>query len=227
MTVPLACCVYVGTTMECQYSAACHALSGRLAAVNRRSGSWAAARSLAAAAEAHGRLARLARLFNGEYGAPIFLTTVNLLLNQIYAMNDVVSVFVAGETFEPAYVEFTYAHNAIVWTVSWLRLWWICYRVDGLTGQVHLTAKIMLEKDINAYPGNTRQLAFDFLDQLLHRHIRITAWGFYDVNKELLFMVLGYQCGLCLICTQFTTSGIQLINSLTTIQKNYTSQSSQ
>lgn len=36
---------------------------------------------------------------------------------------------------------------------------------------------------------NINVQAFDFLNQLLHRHVKISAWGFYDVNKELLFMV--------------------------------------
>lgn len=34
--VPLSCCVSTGSTMECQYLAACHVLAGEFAAVNRR-----------------------------------------------------------------------------------------------------------------------------------------------------------------------------------------------
>jgi len=45
----------------------------------------------------------------------------------------------------------------------------------------------------------------------------------YLSNKELfIFQVLGYQFGLCLICTQFTTSGTQLVNNITTVQPNST-----
>lgn len=135
--VPQTCCSGVGTTIECQYAAACRALADRLTAVNRQSGSWGAATgSLAVAARDHGRLVRLVRLFNDEYAVPIFLTTVNLLLKQIYVMNDTVSVFFAGDTVRPANGEIAYVRNAIVWTESWFRLWWICYRMDGLAGQV-------------------------------------------------------------------------------------------
>ncbi|XP_050053500.1 uncharacterized protein LOC126549106 [Aphis gossypii] len=113
--------------------------------------------------------------------------------------------------------------DVFTWTFAWFRLWWICYRADDLVTRVHLTAKIMLENDINSFPENIRKMALDFLDQLLHRHVRITAWGFFDVNKELLFVVLGYQFGLCLICTQFTTSGLQLVNNFTIYQNSTTS----
>lgn len=40
--------------------------------------------------------------------------------------------------------------------------------------------------------------------------------------KLFYFQILGYQFGLSLICTQFTTAGIQLSNNLTTTQKNLT-----
>ncbi|XP_026814307.1 uncharacterized protein LOC113554596 [Rhopalosiphum maidis] len=137
-------------------------------------------------------------------------------------MNDIVSVVVISDAFDAAYERYAYVLDVFTWSFAWFRLWWICYRADELATQVHLTAKIMLENDINSFPEKTRKMALDFLDQLLHRYVRITAWGFYDVNKELLFMVLGYQFGLCLICTQFTTSGIQLVNNITTVQPNST-----
>lgn len=40
--------------------------------------------------------------------------------------------------------------------------------------------------------------------------------------KIFILQVLGYQFGLCLICTQFTTSGIQLVNNITTVHQNST-----
>jgi len=155
-TLPLICCVYAGSTMECQYTAACGALAREFASVNFRArdlrrdirpdvrrnhrDQWAATERLARLSEAHCRLTRLVRLFNDEYGAPIFFTTVGLLLSQIYAMNDIVSVVMVSDTFEATYERYAYALNAFTWTFSWFRLWWICYRVDDLTGQVSESA---------------------------------------------------------------------------------------
>jgi len=82
---------------------------------------------------------RLVRLFNDEYGAPIFFTTTGLLMCQIYAMNDVVSVIVVGDTFEAAYERYAYVLNAFAWTFSWFRFWWICYRADDLVTKVSVS----------------------------------------------------------------------------------------
>lgn len=35
--------------------------------------------------------------------------------------------------------------------------------------------------------------ALAFLGQLLHRHVQITAWGFYNINKEFMFLVNAYK----------------------------------
>jgi len=151
-TLPLACCVYAGSTMEGQYTAACSVLAQEFASVNSRAkglrrdlqpdirrnhrDQWAATERLASLSDAHCRLVRLVRLFNDEYGAPIFFTTAGLLLSQIYALNDIVSVIIVSDTFEATYERYAYVLNAFTWTFAWFRLWWICYRADDLTGQV-------------------------------------------------------------------------------------------
>jgi len=151
-TLPVGCCVGVGSTMEGQYTAACGALAQEFASVNSRARSlrrdlhpdirrnlrdqWAATERLARLSDAHCRLVRLVRLFNDEYGAPIFFTTAGLLLCQIYALNDIVSVVFVSDTFEATYECYIYVLNALTWMFAWVRLWWICYRADDLTGQV-------------------------------------------------------------------------------------------
>jgi len=151
-TLPLCCCVYAGSTLESQYTAACSALAQEFASVNSQArglrrdlqpgihrnlrDQWAATERLARLSDAHCRLVRLVRLFNDEYGAPIFFTTTGLLLSQIYALNDIVSVFVVSDTFEATYELYAYVQDALTWTFAWFRLWWICYRADDLTGQV-------------------------------------------------------------------------------------------
>lgn len=97
-----------------------------------------ASESLTAAAATHCRLTRLVRLFNDEYGAPILITTLNLLLSQIYVMNDIVSVIVDNDNFESKYTNFVYVYDTFMWTCYWLRFWWICYRVDDLIKQVRV-----------------------------------------------------------------------------------------
>lgn len=140
LTVPAGLCEFAVTTIECQYTSVCRALADEFAAVNRKlaadtagSASGGAVRPLS---EAHSRLARLVRLFNDEYSVLILLTTVNLLLRQIYLLNDVVSMIIDGETYDPAYLNFICVYDAYQWTGCWLRFWWVCYRVEGLLGQV-------------------------------------------------------------------------------------------
>lgn len=161
-TVPLGCCVYCGSTMECQYAAACCALAQRFASVNRRTGELArelaggrcrvrrdqqrAADRLAGLSAEHCRLVRLVRLFNDEYGAPIFLTTAGLLMCQIFVMNDVVSVVVVSDTFEASYERYAYVLDAFGWTFAWFRLWWICYRADDLVTRVSVY-RMLLQYD--------------------------------------------------------------------------------
>lgn len=155
-TVPLGFCVYCSSTMECQYAAACGALAQRFASVNRRTGELVrelgsggrcrvrrdhrrAADRLAGLSAEHCRLVRLVRLYNDEYGAPMFFTTAVLLMCQIYAMNDVVSVVVVSDTFDAAYERYAYALDAFGWTFAWFRLWWICYRADELVTRVSVS----------------------------------------------------------------------------------------
>lgn len=153
-TIPLGCCIYVSSTLEEQYTAACGALAQEFASANFRArdlrrhlqqpdirqniydDQWAATERLTRLSTVHCRLARLVRLFNDEYGAPIFFTTIGLLLYQIYAMNDIVSVFVVSDTFEVTYERYTYVLDAFIWTFSWFRFWWICFRADDLAEQV-------------------------------------------------------------------------------------------
>lgn len=162
-TLPLCCCVCAGSTLESQYTAVCRALAQEFASVNSQAqglrrglqpgirhnlrDQWAATEQLVRLSDAHCRLVRLVRLFNDEYGASIFFTTAGLLLSQIYALNDIVSVVVVSDTFEATYELYSYVLDAFTWTFAWSRLWWICYRADDLTGQVskclHMVNKLI------------------------------------------------------------------------------------
>lgn len=136
---PTLLCEFVATTVECQYTCVCRALSDEFAAVNRKLSDDDAGSAPPAAAplsEAHSRLTRLVRMFNDEYALLILLTTISLLLRQIYALNDTVFMIIDGETYGAKYMNFVCYDNTYQWIVMWLRFWWICYRVDGLIKQV-------------------------------------------------------------------------------------------
>lgn len=136
--MPFGCCVLTASTMESQYTSACRALADEFAAVNRltRAATGADAEALVNASGAHCRLTWLVRLFHDEYSVPIFLTTINLLLSQIFSMNDFVAMIIDGESFDASYVNFEYTFDTIAWLWTWFRFWWICYHVDHLTKQV-------------------------------------------------------------------------------------------
>lgn len=142
ITVPLASCVLAGVTMECQYTSACRALADEFAAVNRlalavcRDDDHAGGDALLRMSDAHCGLVRLVRLFNDEYGGPVFLTTFNLLLAEIFVLNDVVSALVAEETIRSTYADFIYAFETYSLLWYWYRFWWICHQADRLTTQV-------------------------------------------------------------------------------------------
>lgn len=138
ITVVVGCSKFVSSTMECQYTAACNVLVDEFTAINRRVRAITddTATVVQQLSGTHCQLVRLVRLFNDEYGAPIFFTTINLLLNQIFVMNDIVSMFVESNRLAHSFVDFAYIYDTFLWTTYLLRLCWICYRVDGLVGQV-------------------------------------------------------------------------------------------
>lgn len=144
LTIPLGCCMGAASSAECQYTCACNALCDEFAAVNRRVAritaefyhGTSAAETVCRVARDHCRLTRLVRLFNDEYGVPVLLVTLNLLLSQIYMMNDLVSVIVAPDAYHTEYVDYMCVYDTYEWLMFWFRFWWICYRVDGLVKQV-------------------------------------------------------------------------------------------
>jgi hypothetical protein len=137
-SMPFACCFLTMSTMESQYTSACNTLVDEFTTLNAlmRTAADTDAETLIAASGAHCRLTWLTRLFNDEYSVPIFLTTVNLLLLQIFSMNDFMAMIIDGESFEPSYVHLEYMFDSFTWTWMWFRFWWICHHVDRLIKQV-------------------------------------------------------------------------------------------
>lgn len=136
VTIPVIISMTGDSFMECQYTSTCTALSNEFDAINRRTEEAATRRSFAEVAVEHGRLVRLVRFFNDEYGVPLLLTTFNLLLGQVYSINDAVTVVVNNERLELSYPDFAIIYDSIKWSFYWLRLLWITYRIEGLITRV-------------------------------------------------------------------------------------------
>lgn len=131
-------CILVSTTMEEQYTAACYTLTDEFTMVNRRVKAIAknSVVEVQQLSSIHCQLVHLVRLFNDEYGISIFLTTLNLLFWQVFMMNDVVAITIDSDKYSLSYINFSYIYDTYTWIAYWYRLWWVCYRMDGLIEQV-------------------------------------------------------------------------------------------